>query len=105
MNRAEIVTQIKAALTEAGITPTSSDYDDSGSLVTVDPTDNWIDGLNGSCFVCIYEDRVLKWQRNTPYNYTRGYVVGAPIAYATVEEMTTAVRRLQRAPKAACWNP
>ena len=77
----EITQRIRDLLAAHHILPATSSYDDSGSLVSVWPEHPWIDGLNGECLIAIYADRVQKWQRNAPFNYSRGHPVGRAIGY------------------------
>lgn len=98
----QIAARIRDALKQHGIHDCQCRYDDSGSLVSVHAEYRW--GGDGECLVCIWADRVQKWQRNTPYNYTRGFAVGDAVYYATVEQMIAAVRTMMARPVAACWK-
>lgn len=104
MTTAEITQRIRTLLDEHHILPATSPYDDSGSLVSVWPETPWIDGLNGECLIAIYADRVQKWQRDAPFNYSRGRPVGRAIAYNTTTQLLIAIEQLRATPKALCWS-
>ena len=104
MTKSEIAVAILAALNTAGITPARTQYDDSGSLVSVYPEIPFPGRCDGDeQLVAIYADQVRGWVRRPPFNYSRGSAHGAPIPYSTVDEMIAAVKKL-RGVKAACWT-
>jgi len=102
MNIDEIKTRIRDILTPE-FPEAKTDYDDSGALLTVYPEHSWA-GSKAICLVAIYADRVQRWQRSTPTNYSRGFPVDGPLFYHTPEELVAAVRRAVVTPKAHCWR-
>lgn len=103
MNKEEIRKRIIEALDKAGIKVARDNYNDSGCLADVYPENRW-PGCGGTSLVVVYADRVQKYQRDTPYNYTKGYFMSAPVYYNTEEEMIAAVRKFVETPKASCWS-
>ena len=105
MNTQEIRLAIRAKLAEAGIAE-YNDWcyaNDSDSLVTVEADRRW-SGEYSLCLIGIREGYVQKWQRDTPYSFTRGFPVGEKVPYNTPEEMVAAVKKLQEAEVASCWK-
>jgi hypothetical protein len=102
MNTQEIRLAIRAKLAEAGIEEYNDHYDDSNSLVSVLADRRWVGG--SECLIGIREGYVQKWQRDTPYNYTRGFPVGGKVLYNTPDEMIAAVKSLKEAEVASCWK-
>jgi hypothetical protein len=103
MTTSEITEAIKAKLAEAGIhNPGNIHGDDSTALVTVYPEREWT--TNGVCFIGIWESYVQKYQRNYPFNFTKGGALGEQIPYNTPDEMIEAVKKLQSAERASCWK-
>lgn len=101
MTTQEIRSAIETKLAEAGIPLGTVNYNDSTCLVAVEVQRAWADA---ECFVGVWESYVQRWQRDTPYNFTRGFAVGPRIHYSTPEEMVSAVRQLTGVEKAPCWK-
>lgn len=101
MNIQDIAAAIRVALQSNGIQPANSDYDDSQSLVSVYPESKWADA---ECLICIYADRVQKWQRNMPFNYTTGFAVGPSQSYTNVDQMISIARSMITTPRSHAWG-
>jgi hypothetical protein len=103
MTKEQIKKRIIEVLENAGIKVARDNFNDSGCLADVYPESRW-PGYGGTSLVVVYADRVQKYQRDTPYNYTKGYFVSEPVYYNTEEEMVAAVRKFVETPKASCWS-
>lgn len=76
-------------------------YVDIPCLAALRPEQKWVDA---ECRVLVFSDRVQRFQRSYPLNFTTGQLVGVPIAYSSVAEMLQAVRKLMDVNRAACWS-
>ena len=105
MTNQEISNKIREMLVKNGIKPANSPYDDSGCLVSVYPEQRWVGCPEyAECLVCIFLDRVQKFQRATPFNFTTGQLIGKPEYYDTATQMVNAVKLFLQTPKASCWK-
>jgi len=105
MNISEIRESIVAALAVEGIVPSRSQYDDTSCLVSVYPDSRWPGATEyAECLICIFADRVQKFERAVPFNYTTGRLIGSPVFYTTILGMVSEVSKLKETKVAPCWS-